>query len=319
MSESSKNAADRPIAGMLFCASALLAFAIQDTLVKSLTSDYPVMQILTLRTVVVVILLTSIGIWFYGLSIVRTTDPKPMLIRGVLAFFAFSTYYLSLSQIPLADAAAVYMTAPLFVTILSIPLLRERVGIHRWAAIIVGFIAVVVMLKPGTDLFQFSAALPLFSALCYAMIPIINRKIGYSQHVLTMSIYTTASYLVLTLAATGIIYSLPAPNPESPLIATMLLSRWQTPDAMDLVLIVSSGSIFVLGLLGITQAYRISPVSIVAPAEYSYLIWTSVLGFVVFHDIPEFRVIAGTLVVVAAGLYVMYRERRPATEAGKLR
>lgn len=301
---------DRPIAGMLFAAAALLAFAIQDTLVKSLSANYPVMQLLTIRTVVVVFLLIAAGLWFYGSWIVKTNNPKPMLIRGVLAFFAFSSYYLSLSQIPLADAAAIYMTAPLFVTLLSIPLLRERVGFHRWAAIVTGFIAVVFMLKPGTGLFQFMAALPLFSAVCYAMIPIINRRIGYSQHVLTMSIYTTSSYLMLALIAAVLIHILPPPGENSPLLVKMLLARWQIPTAIDFAMIAASGVIFVFGLMGITHAYRVAAVSVVAPAEYSYLIWTSVLGIVIFNDFPDFRVVSGSAVVVAAGLYVMYRERK---------
>lgn len=301
---------DRPIAGMLFAAGSLLAFAVQDTLVKSLSATYAVMQLLTIRTMVVVFLLTATGLWIYGSWIVKTDNPKPMLIRGVLAFFAFSSYYLSLSQIPLADAGAIYMTAPLFVTLLSIPLLRERVGLHRWAAIVIGFLAVVFMLKPGTGLFQLMAALPLFSALCYAMIPIINRRIGYSQHVLTMSIYTTTSYLTLAVISAVIIHFLPPADDASPLLVKMLLARWQIPTVIDFAMIVASGVIFVFGLMGITHAYRIAAVSVVAPAEYSYLIWTSVLGFVVFNDFPDLRVIFGSIVVVAAGLYVMYRERK---------
>lgn len=310
MLDAKTRSVDRPIAGMLFCASALLAFATQDTLVKSLSATYPVMELLTLRTVVVVVLLIATGVWLYGPGIVKTNDPKPMLIRGVLAFFAFSSYYLALSQIPLADAAAIYMTAPLFVTLLSIPLLGERVGLHRWGAIVAGFVAVVVMLNPGSGVFQFTAILPLFSALCYAMIPIINRRIGYSQHVLTMSIYTTSSYLVFALISAAIIYLLPAPDDSSSLLGKMLLSRWLAPSLIDFSLIVASGIIFVFGLMSITHAYRVAAVSIVAPAEYSYLIWTSLLGLFVFNEFPGVRVILGSMVVVAAGLYVMYRERQ---------
>ncbi len=310
MLDAKTRSVDRPIAGMLFCASALLAFATQDTLVKSLSSTYPVMELLTLRTVVVVVLLIATGVWLYGPGIVKTNDPKPMLIRGVLAFFAFSSYYLALSQIPLADAAAIYMTAPLFVTLLSIPLLGERVGLHRWGAIVAGFVAVVVMLNPGSGVFRFTAILPLFSALCYAMIPIINRRIGYSQHVLTMSIYTTSSYLVFALISAAIIYLLPAPDDSSSLLGKMLLSRWLAPSLIDFSLIVASGIIFVFGLMSITHAYRVAAVSIVAPAEYSYLIWTSLLGLFVFNEFPGVRVILGSMVVVAAGLYVMYRERQ---------
>jgi len=268
------------------------------------------MQVLTLRTAVVVVVLTVTGLIFYGYRILLTSAPRLMLIRGVLAFFAFSSYYLSLSRIPLADAAAVYMTAPLFVTILSIPLLGEKVGIHRWVAIAMGFLAVIVILNPGSGLFQFASALPLFSALCYAMIPIINRRIGFSQHVLTMSIYTTVSYLGMTIIAAILIHAAPAPNSNSPIIAQMLLDRWHLPSMTDFGWTAMSGLIFVSGLLCITHAYRVAAVSVVAPAEYSYLIWTSLLGYLVFGDVPGLRVVMGSLVVVAAGLYVMYREQK---------
>ena len=141
--------------------------------------------------------MVSAGLLLFGQGILRGSRTGPLLLRGVLAFFAFTCYYLSLKFIPFATAAAVYMSAPLFVTLLSSLLLKESVGIHRWLAVLSGFSAVVFMLDPGSDLFQVESLLPLFSALCYAMIPILNRRIGLSEHALTMGIYTTVAYLVL--------------------------------------------------------------------------------------------------------------------------
>jgi uncharacterized membrane protein len=176
---------------------ALFAFATQDSIIKLLSERYSVIEILMIRLAIVLALLLAVGLAWQGPGILRTRRPRLMFARGVLAFFAFTTYYIALSSIPLAEAAVVYMTAPLFVTLLSALILRERVGLHRWSAIVIGFGAVVFMLDPGSSLFRIESAMPLFSALCYALIPIINRHIGLSEHALTMGIYTTASYFVL--------------------------------------------------------------------------------------------------------------------------
>ncbi len=298
----------RPVAGIAFCVTALLAFATQDSIVKGLSERNPILEILALRSALVLVILVPIGLHLYGVRILKTARPKPMLARGVLAFFAFTSYYLALSRTPLADAAAVYMTAPLFVTILSIPMLGEHVGWHRWMAVCLGFLAVLVMLNPGSALFRLEAAVPLFSALCYSMIPIINRKIGLSEHAITMVLYTTVTFLALCLIASSVIHALPDAPGNGGLVEN-LLQRWLLPTPVDLALMGVSGVIFTVAILCITQAYRIAIVSAIAPFEYTYLVWASLLGYFVFGDIPGIRTIAGGLAVVACGCYVLYRER----------
>ena len=127
----------RPVAGALFCAGALLLFAIQDSLIKQLSQRYPVLEVLTLRSLIVLLLLLLIALAFYGRGVIIGRQHRLMMLRGVLAFFAFTSYYMALKSIPLADAASVYMSAPLFVTLLSGLLLRERVGLHRWIPVVV--------------------------------------------------------------------------------------------------------------------------------------------------------------------------------------
>ncbi len=302
------NDTHRPLAGILFCVFALLCFAIQDSLIKSLSDRYAVLQVLILRSIAVLLILVPLGQYLRRGRILHATRPLPLLARGVLAFFAFTTYYLALSQIPLADAAAVYMTAPLFVTALSVPLLGERVGWHRWLAVTVGFSAVIVMLNPGSALFRVESALPLFSALCYAMIPILNRKIGLSEHALTMAIYTTGTFLLLCMVASTIVHVVPY-TPSGGGFAVSLVQGWSMPSGRDLWLTVLSGAVFTVALLSITQAYRIAIVSSITPFEYTYLVWASLLGFLVFGDVPGPRTVLGGLAVVACGCYVLYRER----------
>jgi len=301
------NVTHRPLVGIVYCIFALLCFAVQDSLIKLLADRYAVLQILCIRSLAALLILIFVGQYLLGFRVFKATQPLPMVLRGILAFLAFTTYYLALTRIPLAEAAAVYMTAPLFVTMLSVPLLGERVGWHRWLAVTFGFCAVVIMLNPGSALFRVEAAMPLFSALCYALIPILSRKIGFSEHALTIAVYTITSFLLLCLLASTIVYSVPPAATGSGFTGN-LLQRWSLPTLADLWLMALSGAVFTAGLLCITQAYRVAIVSSVAPFEYSYLVWASLLGYLAFGDLPGSRTVLGSVAVVACGCYVLYRE-----------
>lgn len=231
-----------------------------------------------------------------------------MLARGVLAFFAFTTYYIALSRIPLADAAAVFMTAPLFVTLLSALILRERVGLERWSAVVIGFCAVLYMLNPGSTLFKIESTLPLFSAMCYAFIPIINRHIGLSEHALTMGIYTTTSYFLLMILASLLITVMPTPTSDNSMLQGVF-QDWGMLQPTEWLLLLLAGVIFASALLSITQAYRIAVVSTVAPFEYVYILWANVIGYLMFSDVPSSRTLVGSVIIVTCGCYIIYRER----------
>jgi len=302
----------RPLYGVLYVVFGLLAFAIQDAIVKALTKHYPVLELLTVRSIVVllglVVLMKTIGASSSrGVSLFKTPTPALLMSRGAFAFFAFTAYYLALSQIPLADAAAVYMTAPLFVTALSVPLLGEKVGVHRVLAVIVGFLAAIMMIRPGSSVFQMAATLPLFSAMCYAFIPIINRRVGLSQPALTMAFYTILCYLLLCVVAFFLVHNIRW-SVDSDSVLANLVAHWQPMSLVHLLWCVVSGLFFIGGLLGLTHSYRLLPVSVVAPFEYSYLIWATALGWLIFRESPGLHTIAGGLVVVLCGCYITYRE-----------
>ena len=292
----------------------LLLFAIQDSIIITLSKRYALLEVLCLRSLIVLVMLVVFGLVWRGPGILYSQQPKPLMARGALAFLAFTSYYLALTKIPLADAAAVYMTAPLFVTLYSAPLLGEKVGPHRWGAVVLGFAAVMIMLNPGAGVFDFVAVIPLFSALCYALIPIINRRIGMSEHALTMAIYTTVTYLALILILALIIYVLPTPD-SAGYIGKVLFEEWTLLSLQDVALIVLAAGLFAFGLLSITQGYRIAIVSTVAPFEYSYLLWATIIGFLLFGTVPGPRTLLGGAIVVTCGCYILYRERKRAVVA----
>ncbi len=302
--------------GVVYAVLGLLAFAIQDSIVKQLTAHYPVLELLSLRSAVVllglialILVLGKSGNYRDRVSLFRTARPKLLLLRGSFAFVAFTVYYLALSSMPIADAAAIYMTAPLFVTALSVPFLHEKVGFHRVAAVLIGFVAAIAMIKPGSSVFQQVAILPLFSALAYAFIPIINRRVGMSEPALTIAFYTIVSYLSLCVLAYMAVHFIDWQIDEQNLFAN-LARHWLPMTVAHIGWTALSGIIFIGGLLGLTQSYRLLPVSIVAPFEYSYLIWATILGFLVFAELPGLHTVLGGLVIVLCGCYIAHREHK---------
>ncbi|MFT5112201.1 MAG: drug/metabolite transporter (DMT)-like permease [Parasphingorhabdus sp.] len=287
----------------------MLAFTVQDAMVKSLSEDYAVLQLLVARGIFVLLILVPLALYLLGTRGLKMKRPWLMVARGALSFFAFTSYYIALTVIPLADGAALFMSAPLFVTAMSMFILKEKVGIHRWTAVVIGFSMVLYILNPGSELFQLIAALPLFSALCYAVIPILTRMIGTSEHVVTMTIYLKTTYLVLCLIMLGIIHFGGFYNSEGVFFTSITLP-WKPFDLTDSTMISLAGVIFTIALLFITQAYRIAVVSAVAPFEYSLIFWAGLIGFLAFGDVPSERLIIGSIVIISCGIYISHREAR---------
>jgi len=247
--------------GIFYLVFALFTFAVQDALVKYITEEYEVIQILTWRIIFVVGILAVISYFKIGWRFLKTPNWKFMLLRGFFAFAAFTNYYFALSYIPLADAATVYMTAPLFVTALSVPLLGEHVGVRRWLAVIVGFAAVVFMLNPGSELFRLISLLPLLSALFYSIIPILTRNFKPNEHTLTITFYTASSYAVLCSLLSIAIHIWPA-SPQNAGIWGFVAQPWAALDFTTWMLVALSSVLFAVGILSITTAYRSAEVSV---------------------------------------------------------
>jgi len=297
------------VRGIVLLLSAMLFFAVQDAVVKFVIQTFAVMQVLTWRLCFVVVLLTIIVVSKAGFSVLVTAHWRLMCVRGLIAFLAFTIYYIALIQLPLADAATVLMTAPLFVTALSVPLLGEHVGLHRWGAVFIGFAGVVILLNPGADLFRPIILLPLISAFFYSMIPILTRLIDAQESSLAITFYTALTYAILCLIVSAAIHLWPA-TPTSNGLWKVLAEPWQAFTLAAWGWVFLSSLLFTIGVLAITLAYRVSEVSLLAPFEFVYILWAVIVGFVVFSDVPSIRVlIAGTIVAIS-GIYIALREAK---------
>lgn len=297
------------IRGIAYLVMALFVFTIQDAIVKHLTEKNEVIQILTWRILVVVVIIGCVAALKHGMMFLKTSQWPLMCLRGCLAFAAFTSYYFALSYLPLGDAATVFMTAPLIVTALSGPLLGEHVGVRRWLAVLTGFSAVVFMLNPGSDIFRPIALLPLASAFFYSFIPILTRNFNSRECTLTIVFYTSSSYALMCLIMTLAVHVWPAQSQNSGIWA-LIAQPWLSLNILEWLLVVLSSVLFTTGILCITIAYRSAEVSILAPFEYSYLLWATLIGYLVFSDVPTARTWVAGFVIAGSGIYIALRERK---------
>ena len=281
--------------------SALL-FAALSALVRQLGDVTPVGQLVFFRSACAippVLLIYAFRGEF--MEAVRTTRVFGQLGRGALSVGGMYTNFSALQRLPLADATAISFASPLITVALAAIILKERIRIYRWTAVLVGFVGVIVMLIPHLDFRQYATAgalsvatigslLALFAAFCNAGTVIQTRRLTQSE--------TTSSivfYFSLMTALAGLV-SLPF--------------AWHTPTGAELVMLIATGVFGGVGHIFLTESYRYAPASVVAPFDYSSMLWALLLGYWLFGELPTALVYIGAAIVSGAGLYVIWRERQ---------
>jgi drug/metabolite transporter (DMT)-like permease len=226
-----------------------------------------------------------------GLAGLRTRRLPLHILRASLLFLALSLFFEALQHLPLADAIAVAFTAPLFVTALAGPLLGETVGLRRWGAVILGFIGALIMVQPGSAAFRPEALFVLGSALSFSLLVTLTRRMTRTE--------TNVALLTYSTVFAGA-WSLP-----------FLPFVWRTPATEDIKLFVLIGLIGGLAAFFVIQAYRHTPVSILAPFDYTALIWGALFGWLIWREQPGFEIWIGAAIVSAAGVYIARHEAMP--------
>lgn len=273
--------------GIAFMCAAALAFTIVDALVKWLTTSYPTMELVFFRGLFAFIPILALVARSGGVSAVRTYRPAAHMLRSTFALVAMMTSFFAFTHMPLADVIAIGFSAPLFVTGLSVLLLGEKVGIRRWSAVLVGFVGVLIMVRPGGAI-GWPAWAALLAALCMAGSAIVIRTMSDTERSVTIVFYNT-----LTIMSAG---------------AITLPFTWVTPAAADWPALVALGVCGGVGQLCLTEAYRSAPVSVVAPFNYSAILWATLFGFAIWGDVPNLPLIAGAALVISSVLYLLHRE-----------
>jgi drug/metabolite transporter (DMT)-like permease len=279
--------APRAIASMLL-GSALIT--LNDGLVKVLTSGYPVGQLLMMRGLFVLPWIILFAYWTESWKDLRVGNLAGQGLRAfcvVISSFAFVT---GLIYLPLADAIAVAFTGPLFITALAPLVLKEVVGWRRWAAVLVGFSGVLLMVRPGQGTVQLAVLFPMAAACAGGLRDLITRRISNSVSSSGVLLFTTLTVIAAGLATTPF--------------------AWQQVRLADLGIFAASGALIAGGQYMMIEAFRHGEAAMVAPFKYTTMVWAVLFGFLLFGDLPGAWTLSGTAFVICAGLYILHRETR---------
>ena len=288
---------DRPIRAILLMNGAVLIFTIMDAIVKSVSGHYPTGQIIFFRNFFAFPPILLFLWWTGGLAF-RTAQPWSHVLRGVFGVGSMYCYFLSYKLLPLSDAVALSLSSPIFMTVMAIPLLGEKVGPRRWAAVGVGFVGVLIMTRPGAGVFEIAAMVPLIAAVFYDLAMVTVRK-------MTAERSGTVAFYFTVIACLAGLSTIPFGRAD---LAGYGLGVWSWPDGKDLFVLVIIGTMGGIGQILLTNAFRMAPMSVVAPFDYTALVYAFILGYFCFNEVPDAYLITGGLTVVGSGLYIVHRE-----------
>ncbi|MCR9146089.1 MAG: DMT family transporter [Rhodobacteraceae bacterium] len=288
---------------------AVVCFSINDVGIKFLSGDYALHQIVFIRSAIGLLTFAAIFLPFHGLGVFRTRRPGAHLLRGVCVVGANTCLFLGLAAMPIADAIAVFFISPLVITIFSVLFLGETVGARRWASIAVGFVGVLVIVKPGTSAFQVAALLPMAAAVLYAVIHMVARKVGGTESAATMAAYIQITFLIACSVIGLSIGDGKFAAQDHPSLS-FLFRAWGPVAVGDWWLLGLLGVSGVLGGFFISQAYRMSEAAFAAPFEYVAMPMAIMWGVTVFGTWPDRTAWIGIALIVVSGLYLIWRESR---------
>ncbi len=299
--------------GILFVLAGVFFISINDMLIKQLSGGYPLHQMVFTRSIIGIMFSLIFVQMEGGWRILRTNQPGLHVLRGLLIVTSNMTFFVALAAIPLADATALFFAAPLFITLLSIPILGEKVGPLRLGAVIFGFLGVVIMQRPweGVDTLGTSRLillLPVVAALTYALNQLLTRKLGVKSKASALAVYIQGTFVVVSIgfyivAGDGRF----AEGSDNPSIQ-FLLRAWIWPAQSDFWLFGFLG--FASALIGyaLSQAYRMADAATVAPFEYIGLPLAVFWGWFIFSELPVWEVWMGIAMILASGVFVYIRE-----------
>lgn len=283
------NARETPLAIMTICAGVAFLVA-NDAVAKLLTDRYGPIQILFLRNLIAVPIIAGVILAAFGKARLRTNHLRLHAFRGVIMVIGAWLYFTALMHMPLAEATALVFSAPIFITALSVPLLGEHVGWRRWGAVLLGFAGVLIIVRPGSAAFQLAALLPVGTAVFYAVFMISARWIDRSERLWTMMLFAMLFPMLYA--------------------APFAIASWNPVQSGDIILFVVTAVFGSLGLALIGHAFRLAPAAIVAPFDYTALIWATGFGWLIWGDIPMLWTIVGAAIIALSGIIIILRDAR---------
>ena len=275
--------------GMLWMICTMFLFVTMDTVAKHLSQTYPVFQVVWARFAFHLI---TVAILFRSqiLQAVRSRNLKLQLIRSCLIVLTTFLFFTGLSRATLATATTMMFLSPIYVTLLSIPILGETVGLRRWLGVLAGFTGALIIIRPGSDAFDSASLFLLAAPLCNALYQLMTREARK---------YDSENVTLLYTAVVGVL-----------LTSATLPFNWVTPDASAWVLLALTGALGCISHLCLIRAFRSAPASAVVPLSYTSLIWATLYGYILFDNLPDGWTLTGAAIIVTSGAYIFFREHQ---------
>lgn len=304
------------LTGIILIISGGFIFSIQDVIIKYISGSYPVHEIVFLRSLFAILPIYAIVRMEGGLHLLRMHNMKYHILRGVLMFFSYTSYYLAIAAIPLSLAVTLFFCCPLFITVLSVIFLKEKMDAKGWAALFSGFVGVLVIMGPdlavtgraGLLTNHYGPFLAVLSGFFYAVNAVCTRKFGIHESGSSLVFYPILTYLLFG----GLLWMTMGDGrfaTEGNRNLAFLLRAWTLPGNRDLFLLLVLGCVAAGGTYCLSQAYRITNASVAAPFEYFAIPISVIWGYLFWEEVPKGAQIIGILMVVAGGIYVLNRKR----------
>jgi drug/metabolite transporter (DMT)-like permease len=281
--------ADHPFKGIALILLSTIFLGTSDVTSKYLSATLPSVEIAWIRFLVFAIIMVPAMVPGTAIYSLRTTSVPLQLLRGTALLGSSLLFITGLRYLPIAEASATAFVSPLFVTALSIIFLAEKVGVRRWIATATGLFGVLIILRPGTSAFHVAAFLPIVSAFCWAVTLIMTRMMSGKEHSSTIMTYSSIAGVAI--------------------MSALVPFAWVAPTWHDIMFGILVGIASTAGQWIVVLAFRYADASVLAPFSYTQLLWVSILGFLVFGEVPDAWTIVGASFIVASGLYTAHRER----------
>ena len=294
--------------GIVFILIAMIVFSVQDGIMKHIYNFVSLYEIYLIRTVVSFVLILLFLIITKKPIVFKSQYPFLTFLRVILFFFGFSSFYVSLTVLPLGTATALFFVTPFLITIFAHFFLKEEIGLRRWSAVVVGFIGVYVTLNPDFSNFNYLSLLPILCALCYSLSMIIIKKTSDKDSVYTQTFTFYIGAIIISIIFYFIIgdgkYNV-SDHPASQFI----FREWFVDFNSNILLMTATGVTATLAFIFLFTAYSIASPAVVSPFEYSILFWSPLVGWLYFDEIPSLNTVIGILIIVSSGVYIFMREK----------
>ncbi len=275
------------IAGMLLMLLGDFLFSLNDAMAKWLVASFSVGQLLVIRSIGSFIILAPMIARQGSDALFHVERPPLQFLRVVMATFDVGLFYAAVAYLPLADVMTFYMAGPIYVAAISHFFLGERNGWRRWLAVFVGFIGVLIALRPSAAMFSWPSLFGLGGSFAFALTLALGRRLRQTTDA------TLVAWQTVGALATGLVLS---------------IGNWRSTSPLDFVAMLALGVVAGSAHLLITRSLKLAPASLLAPLQYSLLVWAIALGFIFFGDIPDAQIIVGSVIIVLAGLFIFHRK-----------